>query len=48
MADETRLDEIDKEEWRLVSRQLRPDWTEEDFEAAWIEFMELKRRKRLS
>lgn len=42
---ETRLDEYEKEEWRLVARELRPDWTDADFDAAWNEFCEMKRRK---
>lgn len=39
--------EFSKEEWRDVARRLRPDWTDEDFEAAWNGFLELKRRKAL-
>jgi len=46
MADTTlltaRLNEYDKEEWRLVARQFGPDWTEEQFDAAWDEFCRLK------
>jgi hypothetical protein len=40
-----RLDEFSKEEWQDVSRKLRPDWTDEQFEEAWVEFQEMKRRK---
>lgn len=36
-----------KDEWRDVALSLRPDWTEEDFEEAWIGFLDLKRRKAL-
>ena len=39
-----RLDEFDKNEWRDVARRLRPDWTDDDFDEAWDEFVELKRR----
>ena len=38
----TRLDEFDRLEWWDVARKLRPDWTEEDFDAAWDEFQRLK------
>lgn len=44
----SRLDMFDKIEWRDVARRLRPDWTDEQFEIAWEEFCEWKRRKRLS
>lgn len=42
MTDSTKLNEFDKDEWRDVSRKLRPDWTEEQFEEAWQEFVALK------
>lgn len=42
-----RLNEFSKEEWRDVANRAQPDWTEEQFEAAWIEFVEMKRRKEL-
>lgn len=45
---ERRLDELNKDEWRDVARRLKPEWTEEQFEEAWQEFVELQRRKRLS
>ncbi len=38
MNEHARLNEFDKEEWRLVARRLRPDWTDEQFEQAWAEF----------
>ncbi len=41
------LKEFDKDEWREVARKLRPDWTDEEFEAAWLEFCALKYRKQL-
>jgi hypothetical protein len=41
------LDHYTKDEWREVARRLRPDWTEEQFEEAWAEFVEMKRRKAL-
>lgn len=40
-----RLDEYDKEEWREVVRYLLPDWTDEQFEKVWYEFLELKKSK---
>lgn len=43
-----RLDQFDKVEWRDVVRRVRPDWTDEQFEQAWAEFIEMKRRKSLS
>ena len=39
------INEYDKNEWRDVARILRPDWTDEQFEEAWLEFCELKRSK---
>lgn len=42
---ETRLDEFDKDEWREVHRMFKPDDTDEQFEAAWSEFQEMKRRR---
>lgn len=42
-----RLDEFSKDEWRDVARILRPDWAEADFEQAWAEFVEIKRKKAL-
>lgn len=41
------LDEFTKEEWREVSRLARPDWTEEQFEKYWDEFVAMKARKGL-
>lgn len=40
-----RLDEFDKDEWRLVARRLRPDWSDVDFDREWAAFQEMKRRK---
>lgn len=42
-----RLNELDRDEWREVCRILRPDWSEEEFDRAWSEFQELKRRRAL-
>lgn len=42
-----RLDEFSKDEWREVARRLRPDMSDGEFELAWTEFCELKRRKHL-
>ena len=38
-----RLDEFDKTEWRDVARLLRPDWTDEDLDREWADFLEFKR-----
>jgi len=38
---------LDKEDWREIAYTLRPDWTDEQFEEAWTEFVELKRLKSL-
>lgn len=37
-----RLDEFDRDEWEDVARRLRPDWSEEDRDEAWNEFVRLK------
>jgi hypothetical protein len=42
---QARLDEFDKTEWRDVTRKLRPDWTEEQFEQEWAAFQAAKRRR---
>lgn len=42
MNETARLDEFDREEWRVVSRLFRPDWTEEDFNREWDDFQKLK------
>lgn len=31
---------MDKEVWREVTRRLKPDWSDEQFEQAWLEFVE--------
>ncbi len=41
------LQEFTKTEWRDVVRKVRPDWTSEEFEAAWDAFVEMKRRRAL-
>ena len=41
----TSLHEFDKDEWRDATRRLRPDWTDDQFERAWAEFVAQKRRK---
>lgn len=45
MTEGARLDEFDRDEWRDVARELRPDITDEQFDADWAEFQELKRRR---
>jgi len=42
------LNEFDKEEWRIIAVRLRPEWTEEEFEDSWNEFVALRVRKVLS
>jgi hypothetical protein len=42
-----RLDEFTRAEWRDVARRLRPEWSDEEFERAWAEFVEMKRRRGL-
>ena len=48
----TRLDEYTKDEWFLVVRKLRPDITEEEFDAMWEGFccakQEHEKRKALN
>lgn len=46
MAD-LRLNELDVNEWRDVTRIVRPDWTDEQFDEAWEQFQQMKARKRL-
>lgn len=41
------LHEFDKIEWRDIVRSVRPDISDEQFEADWEAFAQLKRRKRL-
>ncbi|MES2987667.1 MAG: hypothetical protein V4808_07160 [Pseudomonadota bacterium] len=40
-----RLDEFDKAEWRDVVRIVRPDWSDEQFDAEWAGFQARKRRR---
>lgn len=42
-----RLNEFDKEEWRSVMRRARPEITEAEYDEAWAEFAEMKRRKEM-
>jgi hypothetical protein len=42
---EPRLDEYDKTEMRDISRALRPDITDAEFDADWEEFCRLKAMK---
>ena len=41
----TKLNEFDKEEWRLVARRLRPDWSDEEFDRHWEDFQRDKERR---
>lgn len=45
MPDTARLDEFDKNEWRDVARRASTKMTDDEFEAAWNKFIEIKRRK---
>lgn len=45
ISDAALLNEYDREEWRLIARQLRPDWTDTQFNAAWADFVAMKARK---
>lgn len=47
MTEPARLDEFDKEEWRIVARRVWAAYTDEDFEKVWAGFIEFKRRKAL-
>lgn len=40
--EDVRLNELDKEEMRLVSRRLRPDWSDEQFDEMWDDFLAMK------
>lgn len=44
----TRLDELDRIEWWDVCRKVRPDLTEDEFEAQWAEFQRAKARRALN
>lgn len=50
MTDEppVRLREYDKDEWRRIVRVANPTWSDEDFDRAWDDFQEMKRRKPLN
>lgn len=37
-----RLDEYTKDEWRSIAMKLKPEWTEQDFDQAWNEFIQMK------
>lgn len=47
-CDVTKLNLLSKDEWRDVTRSVRPSWTDEQFEECWAEFCEMKRWKELS
>jgi hypothetical protein len=40
-----RLGEMDWSEWRDVIREVAPQVTDEEFDLAWTEFQDMKRRK---
>jgi hypothetical protein len=35
---DTRLDEYDKDEWRVIAQRLRPDLSDAEFDAMWADF----------
>ena len=45
LPEDVRLNELSKEEFRDVTRLLRPNYTDEQYEKDWSEFCEFKRRK---
>lgn len=46
IIEQARLDELDRDEFRDATRSLWPKgYTNEDFERAWAEFQEAKRRR---
>ena len=45
--EEVRLNEYSKEEWRYWITHWNPDMTQEAFEAAWEDFVLLKKLKQL-
>jgi len=47
MSEPARLHELDKNELRDLSRILRPDLSDEQFEADWQEFVALKRKRQM-
>ncbi len=42
------LTELDKDEFRDVARIIDPKLTDEEFDRAWAEFVELKRKRSLN
>lgn len=45
--DPVRLNEYDRDEWMVIARRLRPDWSEDDFAAAWDKFVAMNKSKKL-
>jgi len=43
-----KLTEFDKDEFRDIARKIDPKITDEEFERAWAEFVELKRKRALN
>ncbi len=42
MATDTRLDEFDKQEWRDIVMEIRPDLREEEYDRLWLKFIKSK------
>jgi hypothetical protein len=42
-----KINELDKEEFRLIARKLVPHWSDEDFEREWAAFVRFKQAKAL-
>lgn len=47
MEDSDSLVQFDKYEWRDITRMVRPDITDDEFEEMWAEFAEMKANKEL-
>lgn len=46
MPDDSRLDELNREEWWEVAKRIDPNMTREQFDADWEEFCRLKAARR--
>ncbi len=42
---DAKLNELDKQEMRDISRAFKPEMTDEEFDAIWAEFVRLKTLK---
>lgn len=46
MPDDSRLDELNREEWWEVAKRIDPNMTREQFDADWEEFCRMKKARR--